>query len=244
MTAYVRPSPTPWQRCSVSPLVLFAVRRTVRPALIMIGLGIVGLSGWLIGDRMLRAVMAPPLPGPQAVASKLRDIQELATAQVVVRTVQRGAARYDGMIIANTDEIMCRLLVTGDYGFDLAAIGPDRVTVAHGRIIVKLPPPKLLAPGFTVAPAEILDSRTTRWLTDTGPGQLAAVQAARTNALTEAPTRIAELGIDREVRDTTRAALKRLLPTLLGHPTMQVVVNFDDETPTDSAEPVAPGGKG
>ena len=213
----------------------------------MAGLAIVTVAGWVIGDRMLRAVMPPPLPGPRAVASKLRDIQELATAQVVVRTVQRGAARADGLIIANTDEILCRLLVTGTYGFDLAAIGTERVQVRHGRIVVKLPPPKLLSPGFTVAPAEILDSRTTRWLTDTGPGQMAAVQAARTNALTEAPARIAELGIDREVRDTTRSALKRLLPTLLGFPTMPVLVDFDDESdvePTTPAEPPAPGGMG
>lgn len=76
---------------------------------------------------------------------------------------------------------------------------------------------------------------------------MAAVQAARTNALTEAPARIAELGIDREVRDTTRAALKRLLPTLLGFPTMQVLVDFDDESdvePATPAEPPAPEGKG
>lgn len=225
----------------MSPLLVLALRRAVRPALIAMGLGVFTLSGWLIGDRLLRAVMVPPLPGPQAVASRLKEIQELATAQVVVRTVQRGAARYDGLIIANTDEIMCRFLVTGDYGFDLAAIGPERVHVAHGRIMVKLPPPKLLAPGFTVAPAEILDARTTRWLTDTGPGQLEAVQAARSNALNEAPTRIAELGIDREVRDTTRAAIKRLLPTLLGYPTMPVMVDFDDEP---DVEPRIPGGKG
>lgn len=229
------------------PLLLLLLRRAARPLLIGLGLVIVTVAGWLVGDRLLRAVMPPPLPGPQAVASKLREVQELATAHVVVRTVQRGAARFDGLIIANTDETLCRLLVTGDYGFDLAAIGPDRVHVRQGRIVVKLPPPNLLAPGFTVAPAEILDTRTTRWLTDTGPGQLAAVQAARTNALTEAPGRIAELGIDREVRDTTRAALKRLLPTLLGYPAMQVVVDFDDESdvgPAATAEPRVPGGKG
>ena len=231
----------------MTPLMALALRHAVRPALVMVGLGIVTVAGWLIGDRLLRAVMGPPLPGPKAVVSKLRDLQDLATAQVVVRTVQRGAARVDGLIIANTDEILCRLLVTGDYGFDLGAIGPERVQVRQGRIVVKLPTPKLLAPGFTVAPAEILDTRTTRWLTDTGPGQLAAVQAARANALNEAPGRIAELGIDREVRDTTRAALKRLLPTLLGYPTMQVVVDFDDEPATESGEsfePIAPGGKG
>jgi len=230
--------------------VALVLRRSVRPALIGLGLAVIAVTGWVLGDRLLRACIGPALPGPQAVASKLREVQDLATARVVVRTVQRGAARVDGLIIANTDEILCRLLVTGDYGFDLADIGPERVHIRHGRIVVTLPPPKLLAPGFTVAPAEILDVRSTRWLTDTGPGQLAAVQAARINALTEAPARIAELGIDREVRDTTRAALKRLLPALLGQPGLVVAVDFDDEAdshPTSTPrapEPALPGGKG
>jgi hypothetical protein len=223
----------------MNPWVVLLLRHALKPALIVCGLLVAIGAGAIIGNRALRAVMGPPLPGPQAVASKLRDVQELATAQVVVRTVQRGAARSDGIIVSNTDEILCRLLVTGDYGFDLAAIGPDRVSIRHGRIAVRLPPPALLAPGFTVAPAEILDARTTRWLTDTGPGQLAAVQAARTNALDEARSRIAELGIDREVRDTTRAALKRLLPRLLGQPGLGVTVDFDDEP-----EPPLPAGRG
>lgn len=222
----------------MSPGTALLIRRSVRPLLVLLGLLAVTASGWLIGDRLLRAVMGPPLPGPRAVATKLRNVQDLATAQVVVRTVQRGAARADGLIISNTDEILCRLLVTGDYGFDLSAIGPERIHLRQGRIAVTLPPPRLLPPGFTVAPAEILDTRTTRWMTDTGPGQMAAVQAARTNALAEAPTRIAELGIDREVRDTTRAALMRLLPRLLGEPNLKIVVDFDDEPAP--VEPVAP----
>ena len=226
------------------PLLLLCLRHAARPALIGLALVSVVVAGGVVGARVLRAVMPPPLPGPKAVASKLREVQDLATAQVVLRTVQRGAARADGLIISNTDEILCRLLVTADYGFDLTAIGPERVRVKANRIIIKLPPPKLLAPGFTVAPAEILDTRTTRWVTDTGPGQMSAVQAARINALSEAPTRIAELGIDREVRDTTRAALKRILPSLLGYPSLPVMVDFDDETEVESAPPAIPGGKG
>lgn len=225
----------------MNPAVVLLLRHAIKPALIGCGLLVAIGTGALIGNRALRAVMGPPLPGPQAIASKLREVQELATCEVVVRTVQRGAARSDGLIIANTDEILCRLLVTGDYGFDLAAIGPDRVHLRNGRIAVQLPAPKLLAPGFTVAPAEILDARTTRWLTDTGPGQLAAVQAARTNALAEATTRITELGIDREVRDTTRAALKRLLPHLLGQPEVSVIVDFDDEAEPAPALPASRG---
>lgn len=224
-------------------LVLLFLRHAARPLLSGLALVCVVIAGGVIGARLLRVVMPPPLPGPLAIASKLREVQDLATAQVVLRTVQRGAARADGLIITNTDEILCRLLVTGDYGFDLTAIGPERVRVKSNRIIIKLPPPKLLAPGFTVAPAEILDTRTTRWVTDTGPGQMSAVQAARINALAEAPTRIAELGIDREVRDTTRAALKRILPSLLGYPLLPVMVDYDDEAEVESAPPI-PGGKG
>ncbi len=225
-------------------LVLLFLRYAARPVLIGLALISVVLVGGVIGARLLRTWMPPPLPGPHAVASKLREVQDLATTQVVLRTVQRGAARADGLLISNTDEILCRLLVTGDYGFDLTDIGPERVRVKSNRIIIKLPPPKLLAPGFTVAPAEILDTHTTRWVTDTGPGQMSAVQAARINALAEAPTRIAELGIDREVRDTTRAALKRLLPNLLGYPLLPVMVDFDDEAEVESAPPAIPGGKG
>ncbi len=217
----------------------FPLRRLLRPGLLLLGLLVALIVGAVIGERTVRAIVAPPLPGPAAIAARLRVVQELATARVVVRTVQRGAARDDGLLVSNTDEILCRLLVTGDYGFDLSAIEPRRVTVRPGSVALLLPKPKLLAPGFTVAPAEVLDTRTTRWVTDTGPGQLSAVQAARSNALAEAPARIAELGIDREVRDTTRTALKRLLPRLLGDPTLRITVDFDDEP-----EPPAPGGAG
>ena len=238
------------------PLLLVILRRAARPALISAALMAVVIAGGIVGARLLRAVMSPPLPGAPAVASRLREVQDLATTQVVLRTIQRGAARADGLIITNTDEILCRLLVTGDYGFDLAAIGPDRVRVSAQRIRITLPPPHLLAPGFSVAPAEILDTRTTRWLSDTGPGQLSAVQAARVHALVEAPRRIAELGIDREIRDTTRLALKRVLPAMLGYPTLSVTVDFDDETevelpappmppmPPMPPVPPVPGGKG
>lgn len=218
------------------------LRRLVRPALILLALAVVVAAGAVIGNRVMRFVIGPPLPGPAAVATRLREVQELATAQVVVRTIQRGAARQDGLVSSNTDEILCRLLVTGDYGFDLSTIGPERVTVRRDRITVRLPAPVLLAPGFTVGPAELLDSRSTRWVTDAGPGHLTAVQAARGNALAEAPKRIADLGIDREVRETTRAALKRLLPGLLGDPSLRVVVDFDDEP--EPPEPLRPGGAG
>lgn len=218
------------------------LRRLVRPALILLALAVVVAAGAVIGSRTARFLMGPPLPGPTAVATRLREVQELATAQVVVRTIQRGAARQDGIVTANTDEILCRLLVTGDYGFDLSAIGPDRITVRTGRVSVRLPAPALLAPGFTVGPAELLDSRSTRWVTDAGPGHLTAIQAARSNALAEAPKRIADLGIDREVRATTRAALKHLLPGLLGDPSLRVVVDFDDEP--EPPEPARPGGAG
>ncbi len=208
------------------------------------GLLVVILLGWYVGDAAVRLLVAPRLPGPAAVAAKLREVQDLATAKVVVRTIQRGAATEDGLLISNTDEILCRLLVTADYGFDLTAIGPERVRVQPGRITVTLPQPQLLAPGFVVAPAELLDQRSTRWMTDAGAGQLAAVQAARSNALREAPGRLSELGVDREVRDTTRSALQRLLPRLLGEPSIIVRVAFDgDPAPADVA-PQTPQGAG
>jgi hypothetical protein len=225
----------------MSPALALLLRRAVGPALRLLFLLLVAVVGGWIGVHAVRSFMGPPVPGPAAVASRLHEIQELATARVVVRTIQRGAAREDGVLLANTDEILCRLLVSADYGFDLARIGPERVRVGPGRIAITLPAPQLLAPGFTVAPAELLDQRTTRWLSDAGPGQLAAVQAARSNALAEAPRRITELGIDRQVRDTTRAALKHLLPTLLGDPRLRVTVDFDDEA---EAAPPAPGGAG
>ncbi len=209
---------------------------------------LVVMLGWYVGDAAVRWLVGPRLPGPAAVAVKLREVQELATARIVVRTIQRGAATDNGVLVSNTDEILCRLLVTGDYGFDLSTIGAERVRVSTGHIVITLPQPRLLAPGFTVSPAEVLDQRSTRWLTDPGAGQLAAVQAARSHALLEAPKRVAELGVDREVRDTTRTALKRLLPHLLGDPTLQVTVAFDDEPapllPERPELPVSPGGAG
>ena len=224
-------------------MLLLLIRGLARPLLILLALAVVVGVGAVIGQRAVRAVIAPPLPGPTVVASRLRAVQDLATSQVVVRTVQRSAAREDGLVMSNTDELLCRMLVTGDYGFDLSAIGPERVVVRSGHIRVRLPAPQLLAPGFTVSPAEILDSRTTRWISDAGPGHLAAMQRARTNALAEAPQRIAELGIDREVRDTTRAALKRLLPSLLGQPGLSVIVDFEDE-PEPPAPAMPKGGAG
>ena len=209
-----------------------------------LGLLVVVVVGWYLGDGVVRVLVAPRLPRPAAVAAKLRAVQDLATARIVVRTIQRGAATEDGMLISNTDEILCRLLVSGDYGFDLTSIGPERIRVQPGRITVTLPKPQLLAPGFTVAPAELLDQRSTRWVTDGGATQLAAIQAARRNALNEAPVRIKELGVDREVRDTTRSALERLLPQLLGDPTLQIKIAFDDEPAPADPAPLVPRGAG
>lgn len=219
------------------PLVLL---RLVPQLVRLAGLLAIMLLGWYVGDGIVRLLMKPRLPGPAAVASKLREVQDLATARVVVRTIQRGAATENGLLISNTDEILCRLLVTADYGFDLSTIGPERVRVQPGRITITLPQPRLLAPGFTVAPAELLDQRSTRWVSDAGAGQLAAVQAARSNALSEAPTRLTELGVDRDVRDTTRNALERLLPRLLGEPTLTVKVTFDGEPAPADPGPGAP----
>ena len=217
------------------------LRRLVRPGLLLLAWFAVLAAGAFIGQRVVTAFLAPALPGPEAVVARLRELQELATARVVVRTVQRGAAREDGLILSNTDEILARVLVTGDYGFDLATLTAERIRLGRGRVTVRLPAPKLLAPGWTVSPAELLDTRSTRWISDAGPGQLTALQAARTHALTEAPQRIAELAIDREVRDTTRRAISRLLPTLLGDPTLAVSVEYEDEpTPT----PKTPQGAG
>lgn len=227
------------------PLWLVGLLAGVIPyALRGLGVLVVMVGGWYVGDAAVRVLVTPRLPGPAAVAEKLRAVQDLATARVVVRTIQRGAATEDGLLTSNTDEILCRILVSGDYGFDLASIGPERIRVQPGRITVTLPKPRLLAPGFTVAPAELLDQRSTRWVTDGGTTQLAAIQAARRNALSEAPVRITDLGIDREVRDTTRSALERLLPHLLGDSTLLIKVTFDDEPLPADPTPLVPHGAG
>ena len=223
------------------PVLALLLRRAVAPALRLLFLLLFLAVGAWLGARVVGSIIGPTIPGPAAIAARLHEVQDLATARVVMRTIQRGTTREDGLVISNTDEILCRLLVSADYGFDLSRIAPERIHVTHGRVVVTLPKPQLLAPGFIVSPAELLDQRTTRWLSDAGPSQLAAVQAARTNALSEAPKRIAELGIDRQVRDTTRTALKHLLPTLLGDAQLRVVVDFDDEA---EPEPPAPGGAG
>jgi hypothetical protein len=152
----------------------------------------------------------------------------LATARLTFRAIVRGEQIEHGRLWNNTDEVLISTTVSGDWGFDLARLDPERLSLAGDLLTVRLPPPRLLAPGFSDQPATLLDTRTSRWIGDPGPGHLAALRAARTQALAEAPTRVTALGLDEEVRTATVRALTTLLPGLLGRPGLRVAVRFDD----------------
>jgi hypothetical protein len=184
-----------------------------------------GLGWWLAGG--LRPV--PAAPDPLAgLAPRLALVQDLATARLTFRAIVRGEQIEHGRLWNNTDEVLISTTVSGDWGFDLARLDPERLSLAGDLLTVRLPPPRLLAPGFSDQPATLLDTRTSRWIGDPGPGHLAAVRAARTQALAEAPTRVTALGLDEEVRTATVRALTTLLPGLLGQPGLRVAVRFDD----------------
>jgi hypothetical protein len=184
-----------------------------------------GLGWWLAGG--LRPV--PAAPDPLAgLAPRLALVQDLATARLTFRAIVRGEQIEHGRLWNNTDEVLISTTVSGDWGFDLARLDPERLSLAGDLLTVRLPPPRLLAPGFSDQPATLLDTRTSRWIGDPGPGHLAALRAARTQALAEAPTRVTALGLDEEVRTATVRALTTLLPGLLGQPGLRVAVRFDD----------------
>jgi hypothetical protein len=184
-----------------------------------------GLGWWLAGG--LRPV--PAAPDPLAgLAPRLALVQDLATARLTFRAIVRGEQIEHGRLWNNTDEVLISTTVSGDWGFDLARLDPERLSLTGDLLTVRLPPPRLLAPGFSDQPATLLDTRTSRWIGDPGPGHLAAVRAARTQALAEAPTRVTALGLDEEVRTATVRALTTLLPGLLGRPGLRVAVRFDD----------------
>jgi hypothetical protein len=184
-----------------------------------------GLGWWLAGG--LRPV--PAAPDPLAgLAPRLALVQDLATARLTFRAIVRGEQIEHGRLWNNTDEVLISTTVSGDWGFDLARLDPERLSLTGDLLTVRLPPPRLLAPGFSDQPATLLDTRTSRWIGDPGPGHLAALRAARTQALAEAPTRVTALGLDEEVRTATVRALTTLLPGLLGQPGLRVAVRFDD----------------
>lgn len=172
------------------------------------------------------ALVVDPLAG---IAPRLALVQDLATARISFRAIIKGQTVEGGRFFANTDEVLIRTTVSGDWGFDLKDFDPGRLSLRGERLTVRLPAPRLLTPGFTDEPAELLDARTTRWLSDAGPGQLDALRAARAQALAEAPARVAALGIDATVREATVQAVQKLLPNLLGRPDLVVQVRFDDQ---------------
>ena len=53
--------------------------------------------------------------------------------------------------------------------------------------------------------------------------------AALARAVAEAPAVFKRLGLEEDLRETTRKAVTSLLPRLLGRPGLPVVVAFDDD---------------
>jgi hypothetical protein len=195
-------------------------------ALLVVALLGGGLGFFVVAGRPVARPATDPLAG---LAPRLALVQDLATARVSFRAIIKGQTVEGGRLFSNTDEVLIRTTVSGDWGFDLDTLAPERFTLSGDRLTVRLPAPRLLTPGFTDEPAELLDARTTRWLSDAGPGQLDALRAARAQALAEAPQRVTALGIDATVRETTVRAIQQLVPGLLGRPGLAIEVLFDDQ---------------
>ena len=199
----------------------------------LLALAVAGSGGgwWLAGGQLLvpAAIAIDPLA---ALAPRLALVQDLATTRLTFRAIVRGEQIEHGLLWNNADEVLISTTVSGDWGFDLAQLERQRLSLVGEVLTVRLPPPRLLAPGFSDEPATLMDTKTTRWIGDPGPGHLAAMRTARTQALAEAPARVAALGVDAEVRSSTARALSTLLPSLLGRPNLQIQVHFDDRPST------------
>jgi hypothetical protein len=188
-----------------------------------------GIAGaWL-------AVRQAPASGPR-VSDALRPLAEVATARVELRSIQRGRSDTPGLFTDNRDEVLVAAVLTGDLGIPLADLTPDRWRLVEGTLEIRLPPPRLLSPGLVLDPVESreLEVRTTRWawtrpVSDPGLGQAAARAAALAQAVTQAPQVLTRLGLEQDLRATTRRTVEHLLPALLGRPGLTVVVRFDDE---------------
>ena len=181
------------------------------------------------------SIQARPAPGPR-VADVLRPLAEVATAHVELRSIQRGTSEETSLLSKNRDEVLVAAVVAGDLGIPLGDLTPDRWEVRDGVLTIRLPPPRLLAPGLALDPVQSqeLEVRTSRWewtrrFSDPGPGQAAARSAALARAVAEAPAVFKRLGLDEDLRDTTRKAVRLLLPHLLGRPGLPVEVRFDDD---------------
>ncbi len=188
-----------------------------------------GVAGAYVG------VQDRPAPGPR-VADALVPLAEVATARVELRSIQRGTSEEHGLVSRNRDEVLIAVVVGGDLGIPLGDLTPDRWEVREGVLHIRLPAPRLLAPGLAVDPVQTreLETRTTRWewtrrFSDPGPGEAAARSAALARAVAEAPAVFKRLGLEEDLRETTRKAVTSLLPRLLGRPGLPVVVAFDDE---------------
>ena len=182
------------------------------------------------------SVASRPAPGPR-VADALLPLADVATARIALHTIQRGTTTTAGRLVDNTEEVLVAAAIRGDLGIPLADLTPERWTFDGERLVVRLPPPRLLPPGLTLDPVATrdLEMRTTRWawtrrLSDPGPGQAAARAAAVQQALAQAPAVVDRLGLAQDLRTTTRQTVEALLPCLLGRPALPVVVIFDDET--------------
>ncbi len=165
---------------------------------------------------------------PESCQAALRDI---ATTRVVMKMVALGGYEEEGVIrwTSAKDEVVCSSRVDVDFGVPIARLSPDRFVRDGAKLLIRLPTPTVLEPGFRVSDSRILDQRTNRWLSE--PKYVSALLAAQRQALADAPGRVKALGVDLEVRDCTRRLLEHLVPEILGEPSLRVEVRFDDEPP-------------
>jgi len=220
------------------------------PALVRI---LTALAALGLGFAVTWWMTAPRPPAPPALPASCRQLlAQIATAGVSMRLVVRAEVAHPGRVWTDTDRAVCSTLIRGDFGVDLSTLGSGRFTRHGDTLDISLPPPVLVAPGWRVVESHLVARESDRMPILSGSPEYEQVHlAGEQRALLDAPERAKSLGVDAQVRATTRETLSGLLPGMLGEPDLHVEVRFDDEpafgpeapaptAPTAPATPTAP----
>ncbi len=203
---------------------------------------LIGFNHHQLSDRLFAAVsglLNPPQPQPKVdvqslVLQKIRDASELTTAeftmQAVVPTEQD--ATFSGLTIGTTKLLY---IAQGEVqaGVDLSQLTPDQVQVTGDRIVIKLPPARILNSKIDVNKSQVYDYN--RGFLGLGPDAGPQLQAlAQQEALKKIVTAACEQGVLQRASDRAKLVVTQLLTTA-GYKTVTVDTQpplMDTCTPT------------
>ncbi|GAB4347084.1 MAG: hypothetical protein OHK0047_41040 [Leptolyngbyaceae cyanobacterium] len=203
-----------------------------------------------ISDRLfaaLNALLNPPQPQPQVdvqslTLQKIRDASELTTAeftmQAVVPTEQD--ATFSGFTIGTTKLLY---IAQGEVqaGVDLSQLAPAQMQVTGDRIVIKLPPARILNSKIDVNKSQVYDYN--RGFLGLGPDAGPQLQSlAQQEALQKIVTTACEQGVLQRASDRAKLAVTQLL-TAAGYKTVTVDTQpplMDTCTPTPTPPSPSP----